>query len=294
MSKLDQIKALGAAKAASRNSSDGGVESRHADGQPTMPDPNGERSSDKAAYRRAGSSAPPVRSSIVGSKEHYDLSDSMGSGTIRRRGMHLDPQGAENATNRRDSNDSSPNAGAHCEDSGRQRKMQLRASAGAQDPMAMALNGYSSGEGSPDAPASHFDEEDRSGASSRTPIDGKSWEKIQAGANYSASGIFKDSHVGKQEVGVSSSIAPGPSDAKEGGKVKLQRPDRVSPDLGSQAKERPAESRTITSDSVATQREFRRPLAKDRHKTVTANRPWEAEGMSRASWYRRQRAKEQK
>lgn len=38
-------------------------------------------------------------------------------------------------------------------------------------------------------------------------------------------------------------------------------------------------------------REFKRPLAKDSHKTLTATKPWEAEGMSRATWYRRQKEK---
>jgi hypothetical protein len=34
-------------------------------------------------------------------------------------------------------------------------------------------------------------------------------------------------------------------------------------------------------------REFRRPLAKDAAKTISRQKPWEAEGISRASWYRR-------
>ena len=38
-----------------------------------------------------------------------------------------------------------------------------------------------------------------------------------------------------------------------------------------------------------TKREFRRPLAKDRDKTLSAIKPWETEGMSRASWYRRKK-----
>ena len=32
-----------------------------------------------------------------------------------------------------------------------------------------------------------------------------------------------------------------------------------------------------------------RPLARDRDKTLAALKPWEAEGMSRRTWYRRQR-----
>ena len=32
-----------------------------------------------------------------------------------------------------------------------------------------------------------------------------------------------------------------------------------------------------------------RPLAKDADKALTQTKPWEAEGMSRASWYRRQK-----
>jgi len=29
-------------------------------------------------------------------------------------------------------------------------------------------------------------------------------------------------------------------------------------------------------------------LAKDAHKTLSKTKPWEAEGMSKATWYRRQ------
>ena len=36
-------------------------------------------------------------------------------------------------------------------------------------------------------------------------------------------------------------------------------------------------------------RPFRRPLAKDRGNTISAQRPWEAEGVSRATWYRWQK-----
>ncbi len=38
-------------------------------------------------------------------------------------------------------------------------------------------------------------------------------------------------------------------------------------------------------------RPFRRPLEKDRGNTISAMRPWEAEGVSRATWYRWQKAK---
>jgi hypothetical protein len=37
-------------------------------------------------------------------------------------------------------------------------------------------------------------------------------------------------------------------------------------------------------------REFKRPLAKDADKTISRQAPWKAEGMSRASWYRRKKA----
>jgi len=33
-------------------------------------------------------------------------------------------------------------------------------------------------------------------------------------------------------------------------------------------------------------RAFRKPLAKDAHKTLMATKPWEAEGISRRTWYR--------
>ncbi len=41
--------------------------------------------------------------------------------------------------------------------------------------------------------------------------------------------------------------------------------------------------------TINSKREFRKPLAKDAHKTLTATKPWESEGVSRASWYRRQK-----
>jgi hypothetical protein len=34
---------------------------------------------------------------------------------------------------------------------------------------------------------------------------------------------------------------------------------------------------------------FRKPLAKDAHKTLMATKPWEKEGLSRRTWYRRQK-----
>lgn len=37
-------------------------------------------------------------------------------------------------------------------------------------------------------------------------------------------------------------------------------------------------------------REFKKSLAKDAHKTLMATKPWEAEGMSRRTWYRRRQA----
>lgn len=36
-------------------------------------------------------------------------------------------------------------------------------------------------------------------------------------------------------------------------------------------------------------REFRKPLAKDAAKTLAATKPWELQGMSRRTWYRRQK-----
>lgn len=59
MNRLNDIPNPWLALNAEPSSSDGGVESRHADGQPTMPDPNGERTSDKSANRRAGVAPGP-------------------------------------------------------------------------------------------------------------------------------------------------------------------------------------------------------------------------------------------
>jgi hypothetical protein len=49
------------------------------------------------------------------------------------------------------------------------------------------------------------------------------------------------------------------------------------------------EAAGVASSPSDAKREFRRPLAKDRDKTLSATKPWEADGMSRASWYRRQK-----
>lgn len=37
---------------------------------------------------------------------------------------------------------------------------------------------------------------------------------------------------------------------------------------------------------------FRKPLAKDAAKTLAATKPWEAEGLSRRTWYRRQKERQ--
>lgn len=41
-------------------------------------------------------------------------------------------------------------------------------------------------------------------------------------------------------------------------------------------------------------RAFRKPLAKDADKTLMATKPWEAEGMSRRTWYRRREKKHER
>jgi hypothetical protein len=40
----------------------------------------------------------------------------------------------------------------------------------------------------------------------------------------------------------------------------------------------------------ASPREFKKPLAKDADKSLSRTKPWEAEGMSRRTWYRRRKA----
>lgn len=46
----------------------------------------------------------------------------------------------------------------------------------------------------------------------------------------------------------------------------------------------------FTRDDHYTPR-FGRPLAKDAHKTLAATKPWEAEGVSRRTWYRQRGGK---
>ena len=56
-----------------------------------------------------------------------------------------------------------------------------------------------------------------------------------------------------------------------------------------------ARGRDPTPIAALPNRPFQRPLAKDRHKTLSHQKPWVKEGMSRASWYRRRaEQKEQK
>jgi hypothetical protein len=50
--------------------------------------------------------------------------------------------------------------------------------------------------------------------------------------------------------------------------------------------------RTTGSNPVTgAKREFKKPLAKDADKTLMATKPWETEGVSRRTWYRRQNGK---
>jgi hypothetical protein len=56
---------------------------------------------------------------------------------------------------------------------------------------------------------------------------------------------------------------------------------------------RPSNSKAEGAGVAPGPREFKKPLAKDAHKTLMATKPWEAEGISRRTWYRERRRKEQ-
>lgn len=48
------------------------------------------------------------------------------------------------------------------------------------------------------------------------------------------------------------------------------------------------EAARVASGPREPKRKVGRPLKKDKAKTLVATRPWEAEGLSRTTWYRRQ------
>ena len=47
-------------------------------------------------------------------------------------------------------------------------------------------------------------------------------------------------------------------------------------------------SPAITRAGAEAAPKFKRPRIEDRDKTITARKPWAAQGMSRRTWYRRQ------
>ncbi len=55
-------------------------------------------------------------------------------------------------------------------------------------------------------------------------------------------------------------------------------------------KPRPLSPQAVREHEVA-KRIAGRPLAKDAHTALMRTKPWEKEGMSRSTWYRRQKAK---
>lgn len=69
--------------------------------------------------------------------------------------------------------------------------------------------------------------------------------------------------------------------------VQSAHQSRVSRDV--RETKRPEMDAGVAPGPSDTKREFRKPLAKDADKTLTATKPWKAEGISRASWYRRQK-----
>lgn len=71
----------------------------------------------------------------------------------------------------------------------------------------------------------------------------------------------------------------GGTNAHQDAKVSERETSQPNPSLEPAARVAP---------SPREQRRKGRPLDKDRDKTLTALKPWEAEGMSRATWFRRQ------
>lgn len=89
----------------------------------------------------------------------------------------------------------------------------------------------------------------------------------------------------------------GPARAKLASEVSA--PAKVGRDLDGGGANPPARKRAQgsapgcnrTSAGVATgPREFKKPLAKDAHKTLMATKPWDIEGISRRTWYRRNKS----
>lgn len=92
-------------------------------------------------------------------------------------------------------------------------------------------------------------------------------------------------------------VAPGPSEAKRGLRISSRPKSRTDAPIGDGVAltnmEHPAGLIDAMADAIRSGKlKLGRPLARDRDKTLAALKPWEAEGMSRRTWYRRQ--KEQK
>ena len=106
----------------------------------------------------------------------------------------------------------------------------------------------------------------------------------------------------------SAGVAPGPRAMKSGGGVGGRHAERQADDSLLAGREKlqrsdergsirrrqvgaiqagPQSPKSATAGVTPSPRAFRKPLAKDADKTLMATKPWEAEGMSRRTWYRR-------
>ncbi len=95
--------------------------------------------------------------------------------------------------------------------------------------------------------------------------------------------------VGTGLAGVLGSIPSASINSANARPTKIR--DRVE---GPTVKGKPRVAPCVETVPATHKREFKRPLAKDADKTISRQEPWKAEGMSRASWYRRQAEARQK
>jgi len=84
----------------------------------------------------------------------------------------------------------------------------------------------------------------------------------------------------KQPPMVSRLVPPGSSEAKSGS---------VSEDKMQEARKQAPRLEKGSTPLLSTTSKRGRPLAKDAHKALARTKPWEAEGMSKATWYRRKK-----
>jgi len=102
-------------------------------------------------------------------------------------------------------------------------------------------------------------------------------ERHRLGACPSLSSSRDPIRMRKSAVGLSVETDPATGGTAREASIARQTEEIDKPQSGKEHRPNPREAKLP----------FRRPLASERNKTLTAQKPWEAEGMSRRTWYRR-------